>query len=50
MNIIHGTWIPDATNDFKNNGSFCVWVETSKKRRVQKKNINHPFALELPFA
>jgi hypothetical protein len=28
MEIVHGTWIPDDTDDFHQRGAFCVWVET----------------------
>ena len=29
MHIIHGTWIPNATDDFTQPGAFYLWVETS---------------------
>jgi hypothetical protein len=28
MHVIHGTWIPDDTHDFIQNGAFYLWVET----------------------
>jgi len=28
MHIIHGTWIPDDTNEFIQKGAFYLWVET----------------------
>ena len=28
MHIIHGTWIPEDTHEFKQGGSFYLWVET----------------------
>jgi SNF2 family DNA or RNA helicase len=42
MKVLHGTWIPQATSDFIQTGSFYIWVETPipKKRRSQP-NI-HP--------
>lgn len=30
MNILHGVWIPDTTTDFKQEGHFCLWVETNE--------------------
>ncbi|HEX6479710.1 MAG TPA: DEAD/DEAH box helicase [Ktedonobacteraceae bacterium] len=28
MHIIHGTWIPEDTPEFKQGGSFYLWIET----------------------
>ena len=28
MQIVHGTWIPDDTDDYVQGGAFYVWVET----------------------
>ncbi len=28
MHVIHGTWIPDDTNEFIQRGAFYLWVET----------------------
>src|SRR4051794_520298 len=28
MEIVHGTWIPDDTDDFVQRGAFYIWVET----------------------
>ena len=28
MHIIHGTWIPEDTNEFIQGGAFYLWVET----------------------
>ncbi|GER86100.1 helicase [Dictyobacter vulcani] len=30
MHIIHGTWIPDASQEFIQGGAFYLWVETDK--------------------
>jgi SNF2 family DNA or RNA helicase len=30
MKILHGTWIPDETDDFTQSGSFYLWVETDQ--------------------
>ena len=29
MHIVHGTWIPQATDDFTQPGAFYLWVETA---------------------
>jgi len=36
MNILHGTWIPKATDDFIQNGHFYLWVETSSRSKPSK--------------
>lgn len=44
MKIIHGTWIPDSTNDFIQTGRFYLWVETasaSKRQRIKQEKL-HP--------
>ena len=28
MHVIHGTWIPEDTHEFIQNGAFYLWVET----------------------
>ena len=28
MHVVHGTWIPDDTHEFIQNGAFYLWVET----------------------
>jgi len=28
LNIVHGTWIPDETDEFAQRGAFYLWVET----------------------
>src|SRR5947209_6024491 len=28
MHVIHGTWIPDDTDEFTQRGAFYLWVET----------------------
>ncbi len=32
MQILHGSWIPDADEDFVQAGDFCLWVETLENR------------------
>ncbi|HYX49490.1 MAG TPA: hypothetical protein VE843_07095, partial [Ktedonobacteraceae bacterium] len=44
MHIIHGTWIPEDTNEFIQSGAFYLWVETdavTNKPRKNSENI-HP--------
>ena len=44
MHVIHGTWIPDDTNEFIQRGAFYLWVETDtpvSKPRKSADNI-HP--------
>src|SRR5690242_1626093 len=28
MHVVHGTWIPDDTQEFTQRGAFYLWVET----------------------
>ena len=42
MNIIHGTWIPKANDDFIQDGNFYLWVETSSPARIPKTSNLHP--------
>lgn len=42
MQILHGTWIPESGKDFIGSGLFCLWVETTEKRRFRKPNQRHP--------
>jgi SNF2 family DNA or RNA helicase len=37
MKVLHGTWIPNHTNEFIQSGSFYLWVETP----VIQKSITH---------
>ncbi|QIR36704.1 DEAD/DEAH box helicase [Tolypothrix sp. PCC 7910] len=43
MKVLHGTWIPNASSDFIQPGSFYLWIETPivKKSRGNQQNI-HP--------
>jgi SNF2 family DNA or RNA helicase len=43
--VIHGTWIPRATNDYLQEGAFCLWVEKDVSNRDQKHSDEHPAAL-----
>jgi SNF2 family DNA or RNA helicase len=35
MQILHGTWIPDAGHAFTQSGAFYLWIETSELRRFR---------------
>ncbi|YAF98061.1 MAG: hypothetical protein AB3A66_10605 [Nodularia sp. CChRGM 3473] len=42
MKVLHGTWIPNQTNEFIESGSFYLWVETSViKERYTHQRV-HP--------
>jgi SNF2 family DNA or RNA helicase len=46
MNILHGTWIPQPTDNFIQRGTFYLWVETiatTQKRKIPQNS--HPFQL-----
>ena len=48
MKILHGTWIPQATEAFLQTGSFYLWVETDQKsRRRQSGHPRHLFEADL---
>lgn len=38
MELIHGTWIPDAGDDFVQRGSFYLWVETDAPTRSRSRS------------
>ncbi|RCJ29141.1 helicase [Nostoc minutum NIES-26] len=43
MQILHGTWIPNAETDFIQSGSFYLWVETPVlKKSRSKRQHTHP--------
>ncbi len=43
MKILHGTWIPQATEDFIQTGAFCLWVETTELQQPgSKSTTRHP--------
>ena len=46
MKVLHGTWIPDRSDDFIQSGRFCLWVETTEVKKRQKKGDRHPRHLE----
>jgi SNF2 family DNA or RNA helicase len=44
MKVIHGTWIPDDSDNYIDPGSFYLWVETSSltKRKSKSQSQIHP--------
>lgn len=44
MKILHGTWIPNETEEFIQSGGFYVWVETTKLKKRKNSTI-HPYQL-----
>nr|MDQ6908799.1 SNF2-related protein [Chloroflexota bacterium] len=43
MYIIHGTWIPEETDDFVQQGGFVLWVETDAATGKQRRgDLTHP--------
>ncbi len=48
MKILHGTWIPQATEDFVQSGAFYLWIETEAKSRRRRSSRYHPRHLFAP--
>ncbi|MEO1298255.1 MAG: DEAD/DEAH box helicase [Cyanobacteria bacterium J06636_16] len=46
MKILHGTWIPETTEDFIQTGGFYLWIETEEKSRRRREG--HPRQLFEP--
>ena len=42
MKILHGTWIPQNTDEYEQNGAFYLWVETIAASRGKKAKNEHP--------
>jgi SNF2 family DNA or RNA helicase len=42
MQILHGTWIPQAGEEFIQNGNFYLWVETTEQKRFRNSSQRHP--------
>ncbi|NEQ97016.1 MAG: DEAD/DEAH box helicase [Cyanothece sp. SIO2G6] len=43
MIILHGTWIPEPSDEFIQQGAFYIWAESeTKSRRLRKKGHLHP--------
>jgi SNF2 family DNA or RNA helicase len=43
MRIVHGTWIPESTDEFMQGGAFYIWVETDTLQGISQKNTAiHP--------
>ena len=41
MNIVHGTWIPDETDEFAQRGAFYLWVETDTPARTTRSRVKN---------
>ena len=42
MQILHGTWIPQAEEAFIQKGAFYLWIETTERRQFRKPTQRHP--------
>jgi len=42
MQILHGTWIPQAENAFVRSGAFYLWVETLESKKFRGSKRRHP--------
>jgi SNF2 family DNA or RNA helicase len=42
MKILHGTWIPDETEELIQSGGFYLWVETTAVKKTKTSTI-HPY-------
>ena len=48
MQVLHGTWIPQHTEDYLQKGGFYLWVETDMLRSGKKQKNDHPRSLSKP--
>ena len=48
MKILHGTWIPDETEELIAAGGFYLWVETTEARKTKNSTTIHPYQLSAP--
>ena len=42
MKILHGTWIPQSGEEFIQQGSFYIWVETTEQKQFRQSTQRHP--------
>ena len=49
MNVIHGTWIPENTQDFIQSGAFYLWIESDDVRTNTKTPLHPQHLPEKPF-
>ncbi|HZS75351.1 MAG TPA: DEAD/DEAH box helicase [Ktedonobacteraceae bacterium] len=42
MHIVHGTWIPEETTEFIQQGAFYLWVETDSLTDAKRASYVHP--------
>jgi hypothetical protein len=47
MKVLHGTWIPNVSDEFMQGGEFCLWVETDEPQQRPAKD-RHPQQLGEP--
>ena len=45
MKILHGTWIPDETEELIQSGGFYLWVETTEASLTKNSTTIHPYQL-----
>ena len=48
MNVIHGTWIPENTQDFIQSGAFYLWIESDDVRNNTKTPLHPQHLAEKP--
>ncbi|QYO63463.1 hypothetical protein [Leptolyngbya sp. 7M] len=48
MQILHGTWIPEADDAFTQDGAFYLWVETTERHKFRQPSQRHPYQLVAP--
>lgn len=46
MQMLHGTWIPENTDKYRQSGAFYLWVETITSNRGRKAKNEHPRILK----
>jgi len=46
MKVLHGTWIPEQTLEYRQSGAFYLWVETITSNRGKRAKNAHPRALK----
>ncbi|WP_019504935.1 DEAD/DEAH box helicase [Pleurocapsa sp. PCC 7319] len=45
MKILHGTWIPDETEELIQSGGFYLWVEATEPKTTKNSKTIHPYQL-----
>ena len=44
--MLHGTWIPENTDEYRQSGAFYLWVETIAANKGKKAKNEHPRILK----